>query len=130
MERQAQVLIVEDNMTNMMIFRDILVAAGHQVLEATNADETFELVRLHIPDLILLDIQLPGLDGFEVVRRLKKDPATRGIPVVALTAHAMPTHQERAMEAGCTGYITKPIRSRDFRETVNSLLSQVPIKND
>ena len=117
-----RILVVEDNETNMMIFRDILVAAGHEVLEASNAEDGIALARDRLPDLILMDVQLPGTDGLEAVRRLKQDPATSGIPVVALTAHAMQPHRDRAAQAGCAGYITKPIRSREFREQVKSFL--------
>jgi len=122
MEHPAQILIVEDNETNLMIFRDILSAAGHQVLSAISAEEAFSLARSHTPDLILMDIQLPGMSGLEAVRHLKKDPSTASIPIVALTAHAMTAHRERALEAGCSGFITKPIRSREFREQVRSFL--------
>ena len=124
MATQARVLVVEDNETNMMIFRDILTAAGHTVLEATRASDVFRLTVEEHPDLILMDIQLPGMDGFEIVERLKKDPALRSIPIVALTAHAMAAHRQKAMEAGCSGYITKPIRSKEFREQVNSFLAK------
>ena len=121
---QARVLVVEDNETNMMIFRDILTAAGYTVLEATRANDVFRLTVEERPDLILMDIQLPGMDGFEIVERLKKDPALRSIPIVALTAHAMATHRQKAMEAGCSGYITKPIRAKEFREQVHSFLAK------
>src|SRR5262245_54410554 len=118
MAKQARLLVVEDNQTNLMIFRDILTAAGHQVLEAGNAEEAFAVARSQIPDLILMDIQLPGMNGLAAVRTLKEDPATQQIPIVALTAHAMAFHREEALGAGCSGFITKPIRSRDFREQV------------
>lgn len=122
MEHPAQILIVEDNETNLMIFRDILSAAGHHILSAGSAEEAFSLARSHTPDLILMDIQLPGMSGLEAVLHLKKDSSTASIPIVALTAHAMAGHRERALEAGCSGFITKPIRSREFREQVQSFL--------
>ena len=118
----AKLLVVEDNETNMMIFRDILAAEGHDVLEAATAEEAFRIARSGPLDLILMDIQLPGMDGLEAVRSLKSDPSTSSIPVVALTAHAMVGHRTRAIEAGCAGYITKPIRSAEFREQVRSYL--------
>jgi len=121
--KAARLLIVEDNETNLMIFQDLLTAAGHQVLAARNAEDSLAIARREAPDLILMDIQLPGMDGLAAVRCLKEDPTTRAIPVVALTAHAMAGHRERALEAGCSGYITKPIRSREFREQVQSFLS-------
>ena len=123
MKGQASLLVVEDNETNMMIFRDILTAAGHRVLEAVTADEALVIALNDRPDLILMDIQLPGLDGIEAVRRLKRDPATQSIPIVALTAHAMAAHREKALEAGCSGYITKPIRARAFREEIDVFLA-------
>jgi CheY-like chemotaxis protein len=123
MEKQAKLLIVEDNETNLMIFRDILTAAGHQVLAAGTGEEAFAIARAQSPDLILMDIQLPGMNGLDAVRFLKEDPATSAIPIVALTAHAMAGHRERALEAGCCGFITKPIRSREFREQVRSYLT-------
>jgi CheY-like chemotaxis protein len=124
MDRPARLLVVEDNETNMMIFRDILNAAGYAVLEAASAEDAFAMARSQVPDLILMDIQLPGMDGLEAVRTLRKDPATSSIPIVALTAHAMSGHREQALQAGCSGYITKPIRSREFREQVASYLGK------
>jgi CheY-like chemotaxis protein len=123
-QRRASILVVEDNETNLMIFRDILTAAGHEVLEAMNAEEAFGVLRSKVPDLILMDIQLPGIDGIEIVRKLKADSSTSAIPIVALTAHAMSAHREKALEAGCCGYITKPIRSREFREQVRGFLER------
>lgn len=124
MSPQQRLLIVEDNEMNRMIFRDILTAAGYEILEAATAEDAFSVARSEPLDLILMDIQLPGMDGLEAVRILKDDPATRSIPVVALTAHAMAAHRERALEAGCSGYISKPIRSREFRDQVRSYLDQ------
>jgi CheY-like chemotaxis protein len=122
MPESARILVVEDNEVNLMVFTDILAAAGYQVLAARTAEECFALAGTETPDLILMDIQLPGMDGLEAVKALKANPSTSGIPIVALTAHAMSSHRERALEAGCTGYITKPIRSREFREAVQGYL--------
>jgi CheY-like chemotaxis protein len=124
MERRPRILVVEDNETNLMIFRDILTAAGHEVLEAASAEDAFAIAREKLPDLILMDIQLPGMDGLDAVRGLKGDEATSSIPIVALTAHAMSPHRDRAMEAGCCGYITKPIRTKEFREKVKVFLEK------
>jgi|SRR6185503_3001253 len=118
----ARILVVEDNEVNLMVFTDILSAAGYQVLAAKTAEECFAVAAKESPDLILMDIQLPGMDGLEAVKALKANPTTSAIPVVALTAHAMPSHRERAIEAGCSGFITKPIRSRNFREEVQGHL--------
>ena len=126
MPESARILVVEDNEVNLMVFTDILVAAGYRVLAARTAEECFAIAKTESPDLILMDIQLPGMDGLEAVKALKANPSTQGIPIVALTAHAMTTHRERALEAGCSGYITKPIRSRNFREEVQSYLKQNP----
>ena len=122
MDRPARILVVEDNDTNLMIFTDILRAAGHEVLTARTAEEAFGVVRNRPPDLILMDLQLPGMSGLDAVRTFKGNPDTRPIPIVAVTAHAMAAHRERAIEAGCSGYITKPIRSKEFREQVASYL--------
>jgi len=123
MTQPAQILVVEDNETNLMIFRDILAASGHQVLEATTAEEAFKIVSRETPDLILMDIQLPGMNGLDAVRKLRKNPTIAPVPIIALTAHAMTIHREQAISAGCDGYITKPIRAREFRETVSSYLT-------
>ena len=122
MSSSTQILIVEDNETNLMIFTDILTAAGYEVLSANSAEDCFQLLKDQDPRLILMDIQLPGMDGLEAVRCLKKDPDTASLPVVALTAHAMAGHRKKALEVGCCGYITKPIRSREFREKVKLYL--------
>lgn len=122
MVNPSTLLVVEDNETNLMIFSDILSAQGHHVLTARTGEESLTVARLKKPDLILMDLQLPGMNGLEVVRNLKNDPATRSIPVLALTAHAMSYHRDKAIESGCCGYITKPIRSREFRQTIESFL--------
>lgn len=125
MNGPARLLVVEDNETNLMIFRDLLTAAGHEVLEAINSGEALSIAHMEHPDLILMDIHLSGTDGLEVVRSLKRDPSTSSIPVVALTAHALPAHRQMALEAGCSGYITKPIRSKEFRDQVKTYLEKV-----
>mgnify|MGYP001228304597 CR=1 FL=1 len=121
-DRAPRLLVVEDNDTNMMIFRDLLVTEGYEVREATTAEAAFAVARSEPIDLILMDVQLPGMDGIEAVRVLRNDPCTREIPIVAVSAHALAPHSKRALEAGCIGYVTKPIRSRDFRERVRSYL--------
>ena len=126
MPEPARILVVEDNEVNLMVFTDILSAAGYRVLAARTAEESFALAAAESPQLILMDIQLPGMDGLEAVKSLKANPATSAIPIVALTAHAMPSHRERALEAGCAGFIPKPIRSRNFREEVQGYLEGRP----
>src|SRR5205085_8949441 len=106
------ILVVEDNEANQMLVRAVLELEGYQVELADSATEAVEQLSRVRPDLILMDVQLPGEDGLSLTRRLKADPATSAIPVVALTAHAMNGDRESALEAGCAGYISKPIDTR------------------
>jgi two-component system, cell cycle response regulator DivK len=109
-----KVLIVEDNPANMTLATFLVETAGHTVISATDAEAGLTLARTHQPDLILMDIQLPGMDGLEATRQLKRDDATRAIPVIALTALAMKGDEERIRAAGCDGYIAKPLAYRDL----------------
>ena len=113
-----QVLIVEDNQNNMKLFRDVLVATGYRTLEATTGGEAVELATEHAPDLVLMDIQLPDLDGVQALRRLRADERTAGIPVLALTAQAMQGDRERFLAAGFDGYLSKPVDVRELIGTV------------
>lgn len=117
MERPV-VLIAEDNETNMKLFRDVLEAKGYQPLEAETGERALELVAEHVPDLVLMDIQLPGIDGIEALRRLRADERTASVPVLALTAQAMRGDRERFLAAGFDGYISKPIDIVEFVSTV------------
>ena len=119
----ARVLIVEDNPANMTLATFLLQSAGHSVVTAANAEIGLMLARSEQPDLILMDIQLPGMDGLEATGLLKADVATRAIPVVALTALAMKGDEERIRAAGCDGYIAKPMRYKDFLATVAQQLA-------
>jgi two-component system cell cycle response regulator DivK len=114
----AKVLIVEDNAANMTLAVFLLQSAGHTVLSAPDAEVGLTLARAEHPDLILMDIQLPGMDGLEATVQLKRDDATRAIPVIALTALAMKGDEERIRAAGCDGYIAKPMRYQEFLATV------------
>jgi two-component system cell cycle response regulator DivK len=114
----AKVLIVEDNAANMTLATFLLQSAGHSVLSARDAETGLTLARSEQPDLVLMDIQLPGMDGLEATAMLKRDGATRDIPVVALTALAMKGDEERIRAAGCDGYIAKPLAYRDFLATI------------
>jgi two-component system cell cycle response regulator DivK len=114
----AKVLIVEDNPSNMTLAVFLLQSAGHTVLSATDAEAGLTLARDEQPNLILMDIQLPGMDGLEATVRLKQDDATCAIPVIALTALAMKGDEERIRAAGCDGYIAKPMRYQQFLATV------------
>jgi CheY-like chemotaxis protein len=105
----ATVLVVEDNALNLKLVRDVLGHAGYRVLEAGDAERGIEIARAEAPDLILMDIQLPGIDGVEALGRLRGDAATAGIPVVALTALAMKEDRERFLGAGFDGYLEKPL---------------------
>ncbi|MES2180092.1 MAG: response regulator [Gemmatimonadota bacterium] len=121
----ATVLIVEDNAANMKLAVFLLESAGHAVLSATNAEAGLALARTEHPALILMDIQLPGMDGIEATGILKRDDETKGIPVIALTALAMKGDEERIRAAGCDGYIAKPISYRDFLQTIAGQLARV-----
>jgi two-component system cell cycle response regulator DivK len=119
----ARVLIVEDNAANMTFAVFLLKSAGHEVLTALDAEAGLALARAEHPDLILMDIQLPGMDGLEATALLKLDDATRTIPVVALTALAMKGDEERIRAAGCDGYIAKPIAYKAFLEAIATQLA-------
>jgi len=116
------VLVVEDNPANMTLAVFLLESAGHTVINATDAEAGLTLARDEQPHLILMDIQLPGMDGLEATRLLKQDDATRGIPVIALTALAMKGDEERIRAAGCDGYIAKPLAYKDFLAMVSARL--------
>ena len=120
----AVVLVVEDNPANMTLATFLLESAGHTVLSATDAEAGLTLARDEQPNLILMDIQLPGMDGLEATGLLKRDHATRAIPVIALTALAMKGDEERIRAAGCDGYIAKPMRYQEFLATISALLSR------
>ena len=119
----AKVLIVEDNATNMTLAIFLLQSAGHTVISATDAEAGLTLARDEHPNLILMDIQLPGMDGLQATVLLKRDEATRAIPVIALTALAMKGDEERILAAGCDGYIAKPMRYREFLATIAAQLA-------
>jgi two-component system cell cycle response regulator DivK len=122
----ATVLIVEDNPANLALAIVLLQSAGHAVLTATDAEAGLTLARDEQPDLILMDIQLPGMDGLEATALLKRDDATRAIPVIALTALAMKGDEERIRAAGCDGYIAKPLAYRDFLAIIAAHLVTAP----
>jgi two-component system cell cycle response regulator DivK len=123
----GKVLVVEDNPANMTLATFLLKSAGHTVLTATDAESGLTLARSEQPDLILMDIQLPGMDGLQATALLKADEATRAIPVIALTALAMKGDEERIRSAGCDGYIAKPLAYREFLATISILLVKAPL---
>ena len=114
----ARILVVEDNADNMLLTVMLLHSVGHQVFSAVDAEAGLTLARQEHPDLILMDVQLPGMDGLAATALLKADNATRAIPVVALTALAMKGDEERIRSAGCDAYIAKPMRMHEFLEAV------------
>ncbi len=119
----AKVLVVEDNPANMRLAIFLLESAGHTVINATDAEAGLTLARDEQPHLILMDIQLPGMDGLEATRLLKQDDATRTIPVIALTALAMKGDEERIRAAGCDGYIAKPLAYKNFLTVIAARLA-------
>ena len=122
----AKVLIVEDNPANLTLATFLLQSAGYMVVSATNAEAGVALAKTEQPDLILMDIQLPGMDGLEATALLKNDESTQAIPVIALTALAMKGDEERIMAAGCDGYIAKPLDYKEFLAKVARRLDGGP----
>jgi len=120
----ARVLVVEDNKANMKLTSLLLHSAGHTVLSAVDAEIGLTLARSERPDLILMDIQLPGMDGLTATALLKQDPVTASIPIIALTAMAMKADRERSDLAGCDAYISKPLRYQELLDAVESLLAK------
>ena len=120
----ARVLVVEDNPANMTLATFLLQSVGHTVLSALDAEAGLTLAREAQPDLILMDIQLPGMDGLEATALLKQADATRAIPVIALTALAMKGDEERIRAAGCDGYIAKPMRYQEFLAAIATQLAR------
>jgi two-component system cell cycle response regulator DivK len=119
----ARVLVIEDNAANMTFAVFLLKSAGHEVLSASDAEAGLALARDERPDLILMDIQLPGMDGLEATTVLKREEATRAIPVIALTALAMKGDEERIRAAGCDGYIAKPMGYKEFLAAIAAQLT-------
>jgi two-component system cell cycle response regulator DivK len=121
----ATVLLVEDNEDNRTIYTTILRHVGYEVIEASNGEDGIRLARERKPAVILMDVAMPGIDGWEATRRLKADIDTAHIPVIALTAHAMAEDRQRAAEAGCEGYLAKPVEPRRVVEEVGKMLDRV-----
>ena len=113
-----RILIVDDNATNLKLVAYLMKANGYIVDTALDAESAIVAIRVNHPDVILMDIQLPGIDGLELTRRLKRDPATHDIVIIAVTAYAMKGDQAKAVAAGCDDYITKPIDTRTLPETI------------
>lgn len=124
MSSRKTVLLVEDNEDNLIIYSTILQFGGYRVVEAHDGRAALASARSARPDLILMDVSIPYVDGLEVTRRLKADPGTRRIPIIALTAHALPADRDRAYEAGCDGYISKPAEPRFILDMVRRELGE------
>jgi len=119
---KKRILIVEDQEDNRKILRDLLTSVGYELVEATTGEEGVALAEKERPDLILMDIQLPGLDGYEATRRIKANPALRHIPVIAVTSYALSGDEVKAREAGCDAYVTKPFSPRALLAKVREYL--------
>jgi two-component system, cell cycle response regulator DivK len=121
---QKCILIVEDNELNMKLFNDLLEAHGYRTVQTRSGVEALDLARLHKPDLILMDIQLPEVSGLQVTQRIKDDENLRHIPVIAITAFAMKGDEEKIRQGGCEAYLSKPISIAKFLETVRNYLHE------
>ena len=118
------ILVVDDNEGGLLLAASVLQREGFRVDSAGSSEEVLERLSVRRPNLILMDVQLPGQDGLSLTRQLKADPATAAIPIVALTAHAMASDREQAMAAGCIGYISKPIETRTLGDLVRGFLAE------
>ncbi len=117
-----RILVIEDQEDNRRIVRDLLTSAGYDMIEAVTGEEGVTLAEAHRPDLILMDIQLPGLDGYEATRRIKANAALRQIPIIAVTSYALSGDDAKAREAGCDAYVTKPFSPRALLATIREYL--------
>jgi two-component system cell cycle response regulator DivK len=118
----ALVLLVEDDEDSRRIVRTTLTRAGHEMVEAVTGPDGVTAAQTHLPDLILMDIQLPGFDGLKTTRRLKADPALQHIPILAVTSYIMSEDESRALEAGCNGFVSKPFSPRALLDTISGFL--------
>ena len=121
------ILIVEDDAKNMKLFRDLLQANGFFTLEATDGKQGVEIAQSSLPDLILMDVMMPVMNGIDAIAILKSDERTRQIPVIALTSFALPDEKKRIFEAGCDSYLLKPVRIKPFMDKIRKYLSTKPI---
>jgi two-component system, cell cycle response regulator DivK len=119
----TRVLVVEDNERNLKLVRDVLQYAGYEIIEASTGEEGVELAQSLTPDVILMDLQLPDIDGMEALRRIRKSPATADVPVIAVTAFAMRNDRARAFDAGFDGYLEKPLSVRELPAQVQQFLT-------
>ena len=119
-----RILVIEDQVDNRQIVRDLVTASGYRLIEATTGEEGLDMATRERPDLILMDIQLPGIDGYEVTRRIKANPQLRQIPIIAVTSYALSGDDKKAFAAGCDGYVTKPYSPRLLLAKIREYLPQ------
>ncbi len=117
-----RILVIEDHEENRRIMQDLLASAGYEILEAVTGEEGVAMADTQRPDLILMDIQLPGLDGYEATRRIKGNPALRQIPIIAVTSYALSGDDLKAMDAGCDGYVAKPFSPRELLAKIREFI--------
>lgn len=122
----SRILLIEDHEDNRRIVRDLVTSAGYELVEAITGEEGVAMVETHAPDLILMDIQLPGIDGYEATRRIKAKPAFRHIPIIAVTSYALSGDETKARAAGCDGYVTKPFSPRVLLAKIREYLPEGP----
>jgi two-component system, cell cycle response regulator DivK len=125
-DHPKRILIVEDNDTDVRLLKDILETRGYNILQTKEGLEAIDLAVVNLPDLILMDIQLPHMSGLEVTRRLRSDERSSRVPIIAVTAFAMGWHEREALDSGCDAYISKPISILGFLRTIESFLSRFP----
>src|SRR5688572_13849872 len=118
-----RILVIEDHEENRRLLRDLLTSVGYELIEALTGEEGLALAQTEVPDLILMDIQLPGIDGYETTRRIKANPALRDIPVVAVTSYALSGDDVKALEAGCDAYVTKPFDPAELLAKIQEYLT-------
>ena len=117
-----RILVIEDQEDNRRIMRDLLTSVGYEIIEALTGEDGVTAAASHMPDLILMDIQLPGLDGYEATRRIKANPALQHIPIIAVTSYALSGDDVKAFEAGCNGYVSKPFSPRALLARIREFL--------
>ena len=115
-------MVVEDHEENRRLLRDLLTSVGYELIEAVTGEEGLTMAEAEVPELILMDIQLPGMDGYEVTRRIKADPALSHIPIIAVTSYALSGDDQKALEAGCDAYITKPFDPAELLAKIQEFL--------
>lgn len=120
---RKRILVIEDHEDNRRILRDLLTSAGYEIIEAVTGEEGVRSAETHLPNLIVMDIQLPGVDGYEATRRIKANPALRHIPIIAVTSYALSGDDVKALEAGCDAYVAKPYRPRELLGKIRQYLA-------